>query len=340
MPKLPAYRVCGMLCFVTSIYSCAKPSVYGGEFKGNTMKTSLFSTWAALALSASLLGACGGGGGAAPAAAAASSNAGIAGMSNQVETAASFALDGLDAGFYGLPKGAALSAPTQFETPAAVSVHPAPTCSSGTVTSTSSAVDVTNLRYTNCVINGSTLNGTITTAGPTAYTANGVWTSTFAGFSVSAPGADGKTVKFNYSGNQVFKDMTWSGAGAAAEATAGKATMNVDIVVDNGSSTIKLTNFLINFTYNTTSKETTLNMSGKFGYDLKLADFGVPATPGLPATINIEFDVTTPSTLKFTDTTDSGVYKLASAVYTIEIDYTNDVAKFTAGGVTQTFPLQ
>lgn len=115
--------------------------------------------------------------------------------------------------------------------------------------------------------------------------------------------------------------------------------MNVDINVDNGSSTIKFTNYLVDFTYKTTSKETTLNMSGKFGYDLKLADFGVPATPGLPEKVNVEFDVSTPTALKFTETTDSGVYKLSSSLYSIEIDYTNDVAKFTAGGVTQTFAL-
>jgi hypothetical protein len=196
------------------------------------------------------------------------------------------------------------------------------------------------LRYTNCVINGATLNGTITTAGPTVYVSNGLWTSTFSGFSVSAPGADGKNIKFNYAGNQVISNVTWSGNTAAAEATAAKVNMNVDISVDNGSSTIKFTNLLIDFGYNTTSKETSLNISGKYAFDLKLADFGVPATPGLPPTINIEFDVTTPSTLKFTDTSDSGVYKLASSLYTIEIDYTNDVAKFTAGGVTQSYPLQ
>ncbi len=306
------------------------------------MRKILFSVGASLALATGLLTGCGGGGSSAASSAplATSSNAGITSASAQVETAASFVLDGLDAGFYGLPKGSGLTGASQFESPAAVNTHPAPACSSGTVTTANAGTDVTNLRYTNCVINGSTLNGTITTAGPTTYAANGIWTSTFAGFSISAKGVDDKTVRFNYSGNQVISNVTWSGSSATAEATAAKVRMNVDIAIDNGSSTIKFTNFLIDFSYNTTSKETSLNLSGKYSFDLNLADFGVPATPGVPPTINIEFEVSTPTTLRFTDTTDSGVYKLTSAAYTLEIDYTNDVAKFTVGGVTQTYPLQ
>ena len=197
--------------------------------------------------------------------------------------------------------------------------------------------DISALVYSNCVVDGSTLNGTITISGPRQYTSNGVWTATFSGFSVSGEGVDGKTVKFNYSGSQVIKDVVWSADNTEAEAA--KIAMNLDIAIDTGSSTIKFTNYLINFSYNSASMETSVDMSGKYAFDLKLADFGVPATPGLPATVNVEFDVTTPTTLKFTDTTDSGVYKLTSALYTMEIDYTNDVAKFTAGGVTQTFPI-
>ena len=302
------------------------------------MRKHIYSLGAGFALIAGLLSGCGGGGTAATAAAT-SGNAGIAGVSTQVETAASFALDGLDAGIYGLPKGTAPAAPTQFEMPAGAISHAAATCTSGTSNSVQINPDQTDLVYSNCVVDGSTLDGTITISGPTAYTANGVWTATFAGFSVSGKGVDDKTVKFNYSGNQVIRNVTWSGTGTTAEATAAQVTMNVDINVDNGSSTIKFTNYLVDFTYNTTSTETTLNMSGKFAYDLKLADFGVPATPGLPEKVNVEFDVSTPTALKFTETTDSGVYKLSSSLYSIEIDYTNDVAKFTAGGVTQTFAL-
>lgn len=306
------------------------------------MRKLLWSLATAVALSAGLLAGCGGGGGAATTAAAATGNAGVAGISTQVETAASFALDGLDAGIYGLPKGTAPALPSGFESPTASpppTMHPTPTCTSGSVSSTSTSADLTRIVYSNCVVDGSTLNGTISIAGPTVYTSTGVWTASFSGFSVSGEGADGKTVKFNYAGNQVIRNVTWSGSGPTAEATAAKVTINVDISVDNGSSTIKFTNYLVDFTYNTTSKETSLNMSGKFGYDLKLADFGVPATPGLPEKVNVEFDVSTPTTLKFTETTDSGVYKLTSTLYTLEIDYTNDVAKFTAGGVTQTFAL-
>lgn len=312
--------------------------------KEQHMRQRLYSLGASLALISGLLAACGGGGGTATTAAAASSNAGVSGISTQVETAASFALDGLDAGIYGLPKGTAPATPGGFESLAASPSpsHSVPECSNsptGSVSTTSTNVDETRIVYNNCVVDGSTLNGTITVAGPTAYTTTGVWTATFAGFSVSGKGVDDKTVKFNYSGNQVIRNVTWSGTGTTAEATAAKVTMNIDISVDNGSSTIKFTNYLVDFTYNTTSKETTLNMSGKFGYDLKLADFGVPATPGLPEKVNVEFDVSTPTALKFTETTDSGVYKLSSSLYTLEIDYTNDVAKFTAGGVTQTFAL-
>jgi hypothetical protein len=307
--------------------------------KEQHMRQRLYSLGASLALISGLLAACGGGGGTATTAAAASSNAGVSGISTQVETAASFALDGLDAGIYGLPRGTAPSGPTSFEAPAGAISHSAAVCTSGSSNSVQVSADETNLVYTNCVVDGSTLNGTVNIAGPTAYTTTGVWTATFAGFSVSGKGVDDKTVKFNYSGNQVIRNVTWSGTGTTAEATAAKVTLNVDINVDNGSSTIKFTNYLVDFTYNTTSKETTLNMSGKFGYDLKLADFGVPATPGLPEKVNVEFDVSTPTALKFTETTDSGVYKLSSSLYTLEIDYTNDVAKFTAGGVTQTFAL-
>jgi hypothetical protein len=301
------------------------------------MKSRLFTAWAALGLSLAILTGCGGGGGAA-ATAAATGNAGITGVSTQVETAASFALDGLDAGFYGLPKGT--FSPTQFEQPTAASpsAHTPPACSTGSVVTSTVAVG-TNLVYNNCVINGSTLNGTITVAGPTNFVPGATWTTTFAGFNISGKGVDDKTVKFNYSGTQVFNSVTWSGNNASAEALTAVVKMNVSINVDNGSSNITFTNYLIDFAYNTSSKETTLKLSGKFGYDLKLADFGVPATPGLPEKIAVEFDVSTPTPLKFTDTTDSGVYKLTSALYTIEIDYTNDVAKFTAGGVTQTFPL-
>jgi hypothetical protein len=304
------------------------------------MNQPLSRTWAALALSAVvLLSACGGGGSSAPpaTAAVASSNAGIAAVSGQIETAASFALDGVDAGFYGLPKPA-MAAPAAFEMPsAALPAHPVPTCATGTVTSVSTGIDQSNIVYNNCVIDGAKLNGTITVAGPVTYQTNGVWTATFAGFSVQAPGVDGKTVKFNYSGTEGFSNMTWSGSGASATATGGKVKLNVQINVDNGSSQISLSNFTVDFTDNGTT--TTLSMSGQFGYDLKLADFGVPATPGLPPTIAVVFDVTTPSTLSFTATTDSGVYRMSSPLYTIEIDYTNDVGKFTAGGVTQTFPL-
>ena len=208
-------------------------------------------------------------------------------------------------------------------------------CTSGSSTTTLALPTGSELIYTDCVIDGSTLNGRIVIEGPTEYVANGVWTTTFAGFSVSGAGADGKTVKFNYSGFQVIKDVVWSEDNSETEAA--NITMNLDIAIDTGSSTIKFTNYLIDFTY--IGMETSIDMSGKYAFDLKLADFGVPATPGLPATVNVEFDVTTPTTLKFTDTTDSGVYKLTSALYTMEIDYTNDVAKFTAGGVTQTFPI-
>lgn len=308
------------------------------------MRKFFISTGIAFTLFASLLAGCGGGGGGAvgATAAATSGNAGITGVSTQVETALSFSLDGLDAGVYGLPKPPlAMVMASSFESPQAAS-HAVPTCSNGSAgTATKSQVlgedDISNLVYNNCVVDGSTLNGTITISGPREYTSNGVWTATYSGFSVSGEGTDGKVVKFNYAGSQVIKDLVW--AEDNSEAVAAKVTMNVDINVDNGSSTIKFTNYLINFSYNATRMETSIDMSGKFAFDLKLADFGVPVTPGLPATVNVEFDVTTPTTLKFTETTDSGVYKLTSLAYTLEIDYTNDVAKFTAGGVTQTFPL-
>jgi hypothetical protein len=297
------------------------------------------SSWGlGLAVLAGLLSGCGGGGGGATAAAA-SSNAGIAGISTQIETATSFALDGLDAGIYGLPKGTAPAVLSQFEAPADVSSHSAASCTSGSSSNVAVSESETHLVYTDCVVDGSTLNGTITISGPTTYTSNGVWTASFAGFSVSGQGVDNKTVTFNYSGTQVIRNVTWSGTSTTAEATGAQVTMNVDINVNNGSSSITFTDYVVDFSYNTQSQETTLNMSGKFGYDLKLADFGIPATPGLPATVAVEFDVSTPTVLKFTETTDSGVYRLSPPFSVFESGYKNDVAKFTAGGITQSFPL-
>jgi hypothetical protein len=115
---------------------------------------------------------------------------------------------------------------------------------------------------------------------PRKYISTGVWITTFSGFSVSGEGADDKVVKFNYSGTQVIKDLTWSANNS--EAIAAKITMNVTINIDNGSSTIRFTDYLIDFTYNVNSMETSINMSGKFAYDLKLADFGIPQLPACP----------------------------------------------------------
>jgi hypothetical protein len=300
------------------------------------MKLSFRHFSAALAISASLLAGCGGGG-TAPAAGGAGS-AGVTAMGGSFQTAAGVVTDGIDAGFYGLPTPA-LAPPSSFESPQQSfgGRHPTPTCSTGTLVTTSVA-ETTQIRYNNCVVEGSTLNGTITVAGPPTYVANETWTSTFAGFTVNTTDDSGAAVRLAYSGSQVFKDLVWTGSGQTAEATAGKVTM-VDVVVDinSGAGNMSFTNLLFDFAV--VSGETGMTITGGFGYTLNLADFGITVPAGAPSSVVVAFTVSTPDKLYFTETSDRGRLVLDSTLYDLELNFTTDTAIFTINGVATSYPM-
>ncbi len=293
-----------------------------------------------LSLAMALLAGCGGGGGAAPTAGATSSNAGLTAMGGSLTTAAGVVIDGLDAGFYGLPKGEVVTL-VQFEAPQALASgrHPTPACSSGNLV-TSTTGDNTHIRYNSCVIDGSTLNGTITVEGPFAFVANGTWTSTFAGFTVNTTDDTGKAIRLAYSGKQVFKDLTWSGTGPTAQATGGKATL-VDVAVDinSGAGNMTFNNLLIDFSYTASPEETRIRMTGGFGYTLNLADFGITVPAGVPGTLVVNFTASTPEQLIFTATSERGRLVLDSQLYDLEFNFTAGTGSITVNGITTSFPL-
>ncbi|MFM7330703.1 MAG: hypothetical protein ACKO1L_03430 [Brachymonas sp.] len=295
---------------------------------------------AGLAVLTGLLAGCGGGGGATTAAAAGGSNAGLEAMGSSLITAAGVTLNGLDGGFYGLLKGTA-SPLSQFEAPQASpgGRHPTPTCSTGTLNTSTTGND-TSIRYNNGVIEGSTLNGTITVQGPIAFTAGGVWTSTFSGFTVNTTDDSGAAVRLAYSGSQVFQSITWSGTTTTAYATGGKATL-VDVVVDinNGAGNMTFTNLLLDFTYTDSPERTTVRMSGGFGYTLKLADFGITVPAGVPSTVAVNFTASTPEQLVFTATSESGRLILDSQLYKMEFNFTAGTCSITVNGVPTSFGL-
>lgn len=299
---------------------------------------------AGLAVLTGLLAGCGGGGSATTAAAGGGGTSGAAGleaMGSSITTAASVVIDGVDAGFYGLPKGVAPDMMSQFESPQASAGgrHPAPTCSTGTAV-TSTTGESTNIRYTNCVINDSTLNGTITVQGPPEYVSNGTWTSTFSDFTVNTTDDSDAAVRLAYSGYQVFKDLVWSERGPSAYATAGKATL-VDVAVDinNGAGNMTFDNLLLDFTYTESPEETRLTMTGGFGYTLNLADFGITVPPGVPSTVAVDFTASTPEQLVFTATSESGRLVLDSQLYDMEFNFTTSTGSITVNGVTTSFGL-
>lgn len=249
----------------------------------------------------------------------------------------------LDAGFYGVPKPA-LVAPTQFELPQAPAGgrHPVPTCSNtstGSLT-TSANGEITNIRYNNCVIDGSTLNGTITVVGSLTYGPSETWTSTFAGFTVNTTDDSGNAVRLAYSGMQIFKDLTWSGTGPIAQATGGKVTL-VDVAVDinSGAGNMTFNNLLIDFSYTASPEETRIRMTGGFGYTLNLADFGITVPAGVPGTLVVNFTASTPEQLIFTATSERGRLVLDSQLYDLEFNFTAGTGSITVNGITTSFPL-
>jgi hypothetical protein len=282
--------------------------------------------------------ACGGGDDA-PAAAAgggaggsASTQAALTGMSDQVSAAASFAVEGMLDGYFGaLP---ILSAPTGMVSPAAQPNLATPSCSSGSVTSTASTIT-----YSNCKLSDATLNGTVgVVLGVSAHTV------TFSpvgqtDFTVALTTDSGKSVTYKYTGTQVITRLE-----GTDPVTGFTVKINSTVFVVGGSTSFKLTNFLVNYdrtTEGATSYEN-IDLAGKYLASVKLADFGV-TVPGFD-TLDIDFDITTPTRIKSKlpdGPAVAGVYKLSSASFSLEVDFgANKVRLLITGAPAQEFPLQ
>jgi hypothetical protein len=292
-----------------------------------------------LAVSATaFLSACGGGDSPAPAPAAPPSGASgpasqFPGLASQAADSANIAIDGINDGFFGIPKPAALASAKASERLSAQALGdlPAPACASGTAVATA-----TSITYTNCVLASdpdSKLNGKVTTSGSGA----GPWLVNYDSanpLTVTTTGADGKTLDLVYSGQVSVSNLVWSGTGSTATASAFKATLDVGVAIGS-SSKFKLDNYVID--YSTTPPNTTkVSLDGQYIIDLKLSDLGIPATVGVPDSITLDFAVSTPAALESTnDVVNKGVFKISSAAYTVELDYTNKKSRFTpTGGAT------
>ncbi len=242
--------------------------------------------------------------------------ASLTGMSDQVSAAASFTIDGLLDGYFG-PLPGIVSAPTSFETPAADSALPTPTCSSGSVTSTYNSIT-----YTNCKLPDATLNGKIGVAigeggQPHTITFN---VDTGNPLTAQVTTDSKKTVTFKYAGTQVISRLE------GEPVTGFTAKVNTTVTVDGGSTVFKLADFVVDFSTVTESSVSyeVITLNGKYTASIKLSDFGVPATPGLPETVEIDFTVTTPTAIKSKKSDGSvvqGIYKLASPSFSIEVDF-------------------
>ncbi len=303
----------------------------------NWMKTLLCT------VAAATLVACGGSDDAAPAAATTSSNvtlATLAGLSAGMESAAGFAIDGVDAGFYGNLD--LMLAPTGLETPAAVG-YTAPVCSNSGAGGTSTfAYETSIVTYTNCKIGDATLDGKAkivrsTDPGTASYTIT-FDIDTSNPLKITGEGSDGKTATYTYTGNQVVTNLQ----GSSPDYTGAKITLNATVKVGT-SSTVKLANFVVDYRRIEGNLERT-TVNGKYSATIKLADFGVPATPGVPETLEVTFDVTTPTPVDYNYVTDkdvAGIIKFSYAgVFVIEVDYGTHKVRFTpTGGATQEFSM-
>lgn len=289
-------------------------------------------------ITAASLAACGGdddGAAAPPPAASAGgtvSASALTGISANLESAAGFAIDGVDAGVYGDFTFFPPAAFSGLESPLAAT--PMVACSTGTAVYSGSAKTLT---YTNCKVGDNTLNGVVKVVGATD-----VYTVTF-DFDASNPlkitgsGSDGKTVTLTYSGNQVVSNLQ----GSYPDYTGAKIVMNATVKIGT-ASTVKFTNFAVTYGPGGTNIERT-TVDGKYSTSIKLSDFGIPATAGVPDTIDMEFTITTPTPVDFNYVTNqdvAGVIRFAGMGFTIEIDYGAKKARLTVtGGTTQEFPL-
>jgi len=261
----------------------------------------------------------------------------LSGVAGQAAGTADIAIDGINDGSFGIPKPTAAAAALASErlNAQAVGNLPAPACNSGTATSTADSIT-----YVNCVLAtdvDTKLNGKITTTGSGA----GPWLVTYDTanpLTATTAGADGKPVNIVYSGTVNVSNLTWNGTGASATASTFKATMNVGVAIGS-SSKFTLGNYVID--YSSTPPNSKVDLNGTYSLDLKLSDLGIPATPGAPESIMIDFTTSTPSTLESTnDVINKGVLKIVSTGFTMELDYTNKKSRFTPdGGPTQVSDL-
>jgi hypothetical protein len=258
------------------------------------------------------------------------SAAALTGLSGSMESAAGLAIDGVNAGYYG---NFSTFLPAGVFAPATVSPDPTmPSCSTGTAVYSSGPSKIT---YTGCKIGDATLDGVAGIVGGT-----GSYTVTFNvdpahPLKITAPGADNKTATFTYLGKEVVTNLV----GTYGNYTAGKVVLNVEVQIGT-SSTVTLTNFTVNFSKSGTVETTTLD--GKYSTMIKLSDFGVPATPGVPDSVSVEFTISTPTAVKYNSATDkeeAGLIRFVSTGFTMEVDFGTKTVRLITAGSTQEFPM-
>lgn len=298
------------------------------------------------AVSAATLVACGGGdyvdpNPAAPAPGGGTASAGaITGIAGQMELAAGLAIDGIGAGFFG--DFTTLSIPTGLESPSDMvmpEVYMPPHCANEDGSALpSEADDATRVTYTNCVIDGSTLNGVV----DITVQSEGVYLVEFdpvamSPFKITAS-EDGTTITYTYSGNQVVSDLARDGEG---EYTSMNVVLNADVKIGTGS-TVTLTDFEIDFTK--TETEETITLDGDYSATIKLSDFGVPVVAPMPETAVVAFTVTTPTAVVVNleqDKETAGIIKFASTLFALETNYaTRKITLTVTGAPPQEFPFE
>jgi hypothetical protein len=257
------------------------------------------------------------------------SSASLTGLSDSMESAASLAIDGVSAGYYG---NFSTFLPAGLFAPAGVAEPSMPTCTTGTAVYSASP---SKIRYTGCKIGDATLNGVAGIVGN-----NSAFTVTFNvdaanPLKITAPGADGKTATFTYLGKEVVTNLV----GTYPNYTGAKVVLNVEVQIGT-SSTVTLTNFTVDFSKSGTIETTTLD--GKYSTLIKLSDFGVPATPGVPDSVSVEFTISTPTAIKYNSATDkqeAGLIRFVSTGFTMEVDYGASKVRLITAASTQEFPI-
>jgi chitodextrinase len=288
-------------------------------------------TWLC-AVSAATLVACGGGDDApaTPTTSTASTEA-LTSLTEGSAAAGALAVEGLASGYFGNLSRFDILLPARLS-PAAVESNPNPECTAG-----STARQGDTVTYTDCVIDGATLNGVIQVTSDA-----GSYTVTFDSepanpFRISAPGVNAQTITYTYNGNEVI-----TGLSDAYPYTAGRVVVNATVKI-NTDSEIKLINYTVEFSTNVDRTVATVSVNGDYEATIKLSDFGVPLTPGLPETVPVQFTISTPTPIESiiaTDEVTAGVYRMSSAGFVIEVDFGAKKIRMTpTGAPTQEFDL-